>query len=338
MQVMDAGQSARRPATPRIVKTSSNSSSQELLPSASTSATQKDQSLGRPPTRRHESLNQNVGSVPGSISPDEFPISQPGGSLATESLKDKLLRARQKSEYKERAYFLTHGDLADILNVDAVKAHFHGRRRPWTLLCCPLGSTPRYKVSEVLTITEYICGNTSSATERQPEKPAARLIFATLVLCRQTDCIFDFKALNLHDGHLPFVRCNIQGTLFDLSKRGPNLSPLESFKSWKTQKVERFEEYQWYMKPPFFKLDHGPAQDFDEGTILPWTESRDISEGTFSTVKRIAIHPAQHAFDFPSSVSKPRIGLKDLMGSSADFRHLGNTSICVNNDQRSDLV
>lgn len=148
-------------------------------------------------------------------------------------------------------------------------------------------------------LCNYICGEEPLA-EQGPDE-TARMILAVLILIEMPSRIVDFFYERVYNSDLPLRRVGEQGASFTLARRS-NKEALKCFSGWSPLRILQFDEYQWYMIAPYFKS--GPDQtplfyDFHDRIILPFIMNWPLGEegGRFSTIRKIKIHPAHHAFD-----------------------------------------
>jgi hypothetical protein len=121
-------------------------------------------------------------------------------------------------------------------------------------------------------------------------------VFAILAIMEQDDKIRDFIYEEVHDADLPLIFYR-QG--YDVVRNGAPDRPLKCFSILRMVEREVFLDYQWRMLAPYFKLSSTtPVKHMDlaRETILPFIEETRASEGGFSSVSKVKIHP--HCFSW----------------------------------------
>ncbi|PMD25864.1 kinase-like protein, partial [Hyaloscypha hepaticicola] len=125
-------------------------------------------------------------------------------------------------------------------------------------------------------------------------------LFAILVCIEQSHRIIDFLNENIDDTDLPFVRSDVTSTSVNFklcSKKSPS-QPIKCMSLWTQRLVNDFGRDQWCMLAPIFEYtDEIKHYELDDNCVLPCVEGfersdRAINEGGYSTVWKVAIHPA----------------------------------------------
>jgi serine/threonine protein kinase len=136
-----------------------------------------------------------------------------------------------------------------------------------------------------------------------------RKIFAILVMMRRSGAIVDVIKEKIWDDALPFrIGKSSQQDVHRKAQDGTTPEPIAFFRKWKIDERETFDNYQWQMTAPYFRLGFRPRKkvhhyDLEPRAVLPFVEetpkddslnhSVDFSGGT-STVRKLKIHSAHH--------------------------------------------
>jgi serine/threonine protein kinase len=152
-------------------------------------------------------------------------------------------------------------------------------------------------------------------------------LFAILVYVEQSHRIIDFLDENIDDTDLPFVRSDENSTSgnFKLcSKKSPR-QPIKCMLLWNQRLVNEFGRDQWCMLAPIFEYtDEIEHYELDVNCVLPWIEDfersgRAINEGGYSTVWKVAIHPAHQR---TKGCVKPKVKCPVFLKSIIDHHQL----------------
>jgi hypothetical protein len=191
------------------------------------------------------------------------------------TLRDDLCDARIEWPQNQNTYFIAVEDLRRLINIDSISAE---------LARC----------------------NTEFANHERRQKIMEKIsqvawkLFAILVYIEQGHRIMDFLDENIDDTDLPFVRSDESSTSVSFklcSKKSPS-QPIKCMSLWTRKLVNDFGRDQWCMLAPIFEYtDEIEHYELDANCVLPYTEDferrgRSINEGGYSTVWKVAIHPA----------------------------------------------
>lgn len=157
------------------------------------------------------------------------------------------------------------------------------------------------KVSDdkATTCAEYVCGPRESPSYSHLQ--SSRKVFATLVLSRLVELIFEFQEAGIRDKHLPLRHVSGKSPMLESHYDSDHLL-LEFLdqpsRAWAAHEI--FNK-QWWVHVPY--LARHPGRDvacdytLHTETIMPWTNyPSDVVKGGFSVVRRIEIHPDHHNF------------------------------------------
>ncbi|KAF1833332.1 kinase-like protein [Decorospora gaudefroyi] len=208
------------------------------------------------------------------------------------TLQDRISEARVKSLDKGNLY-LPLDDLGTLITPESIQKELLGK-----------GLKPTHNLPS---IAEGVLKITPG---KKPEDcTTTRKIFATLVMMRKSDAIVHIQKEGIYDHDLPFQISNQPGVpVYRRKRKGKAPIPIRFFDEWEIDQKETFDQYQWQMTSPYFKLSYRPGKTvthyiLEPQVVLPFIEethndsssgrSLDISGGT-STVRKLKIHRAHH--------------------------------------------
>lgn len=216
----------------------------------------------------------------------------------TNSLQSQLNSVFQESPYVGKRSFLPSDDLKRIITVPSVTQY------------CSTYAAATLK-DETSKIIAYVFGSEGDEGKYSGD---ARQVFAILVLIDRPSLIPGVVAENIRDHDLPLAQCSKRGTEFQLSKRSKSLRPLECLRKWGMSDRRAFDDIQYEVNVPVFRLfeqnntffppGQFVAKKLDNRSVLPFTycdTKKQIVSGS-SRVVRVQIHPAHH--DFNKQVSR----------------------------------
>ncbi|RMJ18859.1 hypothetical protein CDV36_001462 [Fusarium kuroshium] len=152
--------------------------------------------------------------------------------------------------------------------------------------------------SDVPIYLDYVLGNRSKTTKT---RGPARMIFAILVLIKETDKLDRFFEAGFCDKDLPFI--------FDVDEilqpqgRPDNQSSKRKtcFTKEDASFMRSFHREQWQVNIPFIcrpKKNQVSEYQLHSETIMPWTSRKPVERnGGFAEVYMVQIHPDHHAFN-----------------------------------------
>jgi hypothetical protein len=186
------------------------------------------------------------------------------------TLRDDLCDAR--IELQPFRYFIAVDDLRRLITVDSISAE---------LARCNAEFGNHERGQEIMEKISQV----------------AWKLFAILVYVEQGHRIIDFLDENIDDTDLPFVRSDETSTSvnFKLCSKKKSSQPIKCMLLWNQRLVNDFGRDQWCMLAPIFEYtDEIEHYELDDNCVLPWIERSDraINEGGYSTVCKVAIHPA----------------------------------------------
>lgn len=215
----------------------------------------------------------------------------------TNSLRSQLNSLFQESPYVGKRLFLPSDDLKRIIDIPSVTQY------------CSTYDTLKDETSKIIA---YVFGSEGDEGNYSGD---ARQVFAILVLIDRPSLIPGVVAENIRDHDLPLAQCSKRGTEFQLSKRSKSLRPLECLRKWGMSDRRAFDDIQYQVNVPVFKLfgQNKPfflpgqyvAMKLDDRSVLPFTycdTKKQIVSGS-SKVVRVQIHPAHHDFNKKVSLS-----------------------------------
>src|SRR5262249_50799144 len=119
--------------------------------------------------------------------------------------------------------------------------------------------------------------------------------------------ILEFIEAGIRDSDLPFLLISGGGTC-RLHRKGPDGTPqpisiFQNLKKWPVFLQEAFDTYQWQLLAPYFPFSTKEKPKvfqlaLDDRVVFPYIEDDESgaarSDGGFSDVWRVKIHPAHH--------------------------------------------
>ncbi|RSL65884.1 hypothetical protein CEP54_004021 [Fusarium duplospermum] len=151
--------------------------------------------------------------------------------------------------------------------------------------------------SDVPIYLDYVLGNRTKTTKiRGP----ARIIFAILVLIKETDKLGRFFEAGFCDEDLPFI-FDADGILLSQGRPDNQSSKRKTcFMKEDTSLMRSFHREQWQINVPFIyrpKKNRVLEYQLHSETIMPWTSREPVKQnGGFAKVYKVQIHPDHHAF------------------------------------------
>jgi hypothetical protein len=229
-----------------------------------------------------------------------IPCGIPSGVNRSHSLQDQLMALVCKTSDK-RPGFIPRGFLEQILTPKTVLDALRERSR--------IRQRPSVTEDNLQQYVSKICpGN--SINDAQPR---FYKIFAILILIDREDDIFDFLEMGPCDADLPLKVVPVLGSAFgDLRRSNEPDFKLPSFKNWRSNALEHFDQRQWSVVSPFLaKSKTGQVRFYqlDAKDILPWTakDKDQRRKGGYSEVQKVRIHKNHHNFeDLDVSISMKR--------------------------------
>jgi len=191
------------------------------------------------------------------------------------TLRDDLCDARIEWPRNNNKYFIAVEDLRRLITVDSISAE---------LARCNADFANHERRQKIMEEISQI----------------AWKLFAILVYVGQGHRIMDFLDENIDDTDLPFVRSDETSTSvnFKLCSKKKSSQPIKCMLLWNMHLVNDFGRDQWCMLAPIFEYtDEIEHYELNDNCVLPWIEDfersgRAINEGGYSTVWKVAIHPA----------------------------------------------
>lgn len=153
----------------------------------------------------------------------------------------------------------------------------------------------QFSESDVQKYTSYVCGKTPNDFK---EGRSAQILFAILVLIKQTKRLGGFYDAGICDRHFPFTKG--KNGMLEARKTGPRDEKRPLFPSNEKSFMRRFYLEQWNICVPIISMHPGnqPAEyKLHPKTTMPWTYREPVSKhGGHAEVFKIKIHPHHHRF------------------------------------------
>jgi hypothetical protein len=195
------------------------------------------------------------------------------GSSTGHWLKEQLEKAELECPKHHHDSLIPRSALEELITIPHVTADIQAR-------------DPDIDEAEAAKYAEVVC------------KCASRL-YATLAYTKKGADIKGLLNEGVTDDDLPFVRKANEKTKFALNRK--NGGAIETLDSWTSKHLRKFDQHQWWMSAPVFKLNE-ELYELDDKTILPFVvfeapegiETK--KQGGYSEVYPVRIHPAHHEF------------------------------------------
>jgi hypothetical protein len=213
----------------------------------------------------------------------------PEGQILGESIR----AAQQLSQSREKLKFLPNNALDRIITKQRV-----------------LRELSHHKVAAPRDNLDFLTGEiweVSPSSLKSQKETTRRRIFAILGLMEKIEEIMGFIDEGLYDSDLPFILSEgSRPGLLQLRRKGKHGRPIQLFDKWKPHELESFNNYQWQLTAPYFRLSTDTDRKVqhynleESSTILPFIEDDEVRRGTgraeggFGDVWRVKIHPAHH--------------------------------------------
>lgn len=195
------------------------------------------------------------------------------GSSQRHCLKDQLERAEVECQKHHHDFLIPRNALEDLITVPHVVADIQARN-------------PDIEEAEATEYAREVCRN-------------AKRLYATLAYTKKGADIKGLLKEGVTDDDLPFVRKPNGKTKFALSRK--NGGAIKTLDSWTPKHLRKFDQHQWWMSAPVFKLSE-ELYELDDKTILPFVSFKppegveSKKQGGYSEVYPVRIHPAHHEF------------------------------------------
>jgi serine/threonine protein kinase len=214
------------------------------------------------------------------------------------SLHDRLRGARLESLHSIGCYFIPLNKLDELITRQSIYQELELYEKLGKLIA--VSKEDRHiaarKIWEIPALT--------NVTTR-------RKIFAVLVLMEKVEAILDFLEEEVYDSTLPFVFGKNQLATSKTTEEPIVIKLFQDKTKWKESEKDSFERYQWEMMAPYFPLSCGEQSSVRrlavyDRAVLPFLEAHEESEGGFSIVRKVKIHPAHYnSHDFSVCLSLP---------------------------------
>jgi hypothetical protein len=202
-------------------------------------------------------------------------------NIVSEHLVDLLTRAKVESVVPYPRKFIPEGQLELLVTQLSVKQELQRS----LFKACPLRK-PSLDAHWIQNLSRKICPEASEATPR-----VYRKIFAILLLIGKVHKIESFVKAEVSDEDLPLVQ--LEGSS-RLTRETEADVLLTCFDDWKRCTNDRFEEVQWTVLAPTFRIsDDNSVTDYilDSKEIIPFTSWKEVAKGKSGIVYQAKIHP-----------------------------------------------
>ncbi|CAO2653795.1 Nn.00g032060.m01.CDS01 [Neocucurbitaria sp. VM-36] len=208
--------------------------------------------------------------------------------------------------------------LDELLREKAIR-HADGGSKVFWPMSVLMEVVTRDRIVQELRRFQQLKGDVSQLIEKIATE--YRRVFAILNLVGKEEYIQKFIEDNVKDIFLPLQADDtIQ---YAISRTDAPKRPLQCFKMLRTSERELFLQYQHQVNPEIlgYNRDSGRVQhkDLEPAAILPFTATKAMRNGGYSTVTQVTVHPDCHEFN---NVLKPfqiilndQFALKELLAS-----------------------